>query len=208
MDFPELKTNPLNCRFRHLCSHPITKNWSLHMDTPITALSFGSTPHSQRLQSLMVGNDFNLYYLVYLCMFLSSPTLWGQFRKFVREYAVMFGPTRTWEVLLGLDLLCKKSYAWSLTVGTSLLHGSLQNWVNVKWLWRKCTQRPLFYFFYLGHEGRVLNLVLSPDCSTMATVAADETIRIWKAFEMDPAKKKAKERMAKPATSVINQSIR
>ncbi|XP_038145155.1 cell division cycle protein 20 homolog [Cyprinodon tularosa] len=59
-----------------------------------------------------------------------------------------------------------------------------------------------------GHEGRVLNLVLSPDCSTMATVAADETIRIWKAFEMDPAKKKAKERMAKPATSVINQSIR
>ncbi|XP_068427178.1 cell division cycle protein 20 homolog isoform X1 [Clinocottus analis] len=58
-----------------------------------------------------------------------------------------------------------------------------------------------------GHEDRVLSLILSPDCSTVATVAGDETIRLWKSFEMDPAKK-AKEGMVKSTRSVISQSIR
>lgn len=62
--------------------------------------------------------------------------------------------------------------------------------------------------FILGHEDRVLSLILSPDCSTIATVAGDETIRLWNSFELDPVKKKAKERMAKPTSSVIHQSIR
>uniref|UniRef100_A0A3Q4BTS1 CDC20/Fizzy WD40 domain-containing protein n=1 Tax=Mola mola TaxID=94237 RepID=A0A3Q4BTS1_MOLML len=59
-----------------------------------------------------------------------------------------------------------------------------------------------------GHEDRVLNLTLSPDCSTVATVAGDETIRLWKSFEVDPVKKKAKERLVKSTNSVIHQSIR
>uniref|UniRef100_A0AAQ5Y8L9 CDC20/Fizzy WD40 domain-containing protein n=1 Tax=Amphiprion ocellaris TaxID=80972 RepID=A0AAQ5Y8L9_AMPOC len=59
-----------------------------------------------------------------------------------------------------------------------------------------------------GHEDRVLNLTLSPDCSTVATIAGDETIRLWKSFEVDPVKKKAKERMVKSTSSVIHQSIR
>ncbi|XP_060909548.1 cell division cycle protein 20 homolog [Labrus mixtus] len=59
-----------------------------------------------------------------------------------------------------------------------------------------------------GHEDRVLSLTMSPDCSTIATVAGDETIRLWKCFEVDPVKKKAKERMLKPTSSVIHQSIR
>uniref|UniRef100_UPI003AAAD3DC cell division cycle protein 20 homolog n=1 Tax=Centroberyx gerrardi TaxID=166262 RepID=UPI003AAAD3DC len=59
-----------------------------------------------------------------------------------------------------------------------------------------------------GHEDRVLNLTLSPDNSTCATVAGDETVRLWKSFELDPVKKKAKERMAKSTSSVIHQSIR
>lgn len=58
-----------------------------------------------------------------------------------------------------------------------------------------------------GHEGRVLNLKLSPDGSTVATVAGDETVRLWKSFELDPVKKKAKERMMK-STSIIHQPIR
>ncbi|KPP71414.1 cell division cycle protein 20-like [Scleropages formosus] len=58
-----------------------------------------------------------------------------------------------------------------------------------------------------GHGGRVLNLTMSPDCSTIASVAADETVRLWKCFELDPVKKKAKERMAK-STSIIHQGIR
>ncbi|KAL7387209.1 hypothetical protein ABVT39_019971 [Epinephelus coioides] len=59
-----------------------------------------------------------------------------------------------------------------------------------------------------GHEDRVLSLSLSPDCSTVVTVAGDETIRLWKSFEIDPIKKKAKERLVKSTSSVIHQSIR
>ncbi|CAK6966889.1 cell division cycle protein 20 homolog [Scomber scombrus] len=57
-----------------------------------------------------------------------------------------------------------------------------------------------------GHEDRVLSLTLSPDSSTVATIAGDETIRLWKSFEMDPIKKKAKERAV--SNSAIHQSIR
>ncbi|KAM9844608.1 cell division cycle protein 20 homolog [Aulostomus maculatus] len=59
-----------------------------------------------------------------------------------------------------------------------------------------------------GHGGRVLSLTMSPDFSTVASIAADETIRLWKSFEVDPVKKKAKERLAKSTSSVIHQSIR
>ncbi|XP_062259535.1 cell division cycle protein 20 homolog [Platichthys flesus] len=59
-----------------------------------------------------------------------------------------------------------------------------------------------------GHEDRVLSLTMSPDCSTVATVAGDETIRMWKSFELDPVKKKAKERLVKSTNSVIHHSIR
>nr|XP_020451556.1 cell division cycle protein 20 homolog [Monopterus albus] len=59
-----------------------------------------------------------------------------------------------------------------------------------------------------GHEDRVLSLTLSPDKSTVASVAADETIRLWKSFEEDPVKKKAQERMVKSTNGVIHQSIR
>uniref|UniRef100_A0A8C5FTD6 CDC20/Fizzy WD40 domain-containing protein n=1 Tax=Gadus morhua TaxID=8049 RepID=A0A8C5FTD6_GADMO len=58
-----------------------------------------------------------------------------------------------------------------------------------------------------GHEDRVLNLALSPDGSTVATVAGDETVRLWKSFELDPIKKKAT-RMLKSTSSVIHQTIR
>lgn len=66
----------------------------------------------------------------------------------------------------------------------------------------------IYVLFILGHEDRVLSLTLSPDCSTVATVAGDETIRMWKSFEMDPVKKKAKDRLVKSTSSVIHQSIR
>ncbi|KAK2822407.1 hypothetical protein Q5P01_022472 [Channa striata] len=58
-----------------------------------------------------------------------------------------------------------------------------------------------------GHEDRVLNLTLSPDNSTIASVAGDETIRLWKCFDVDPLKKKAKERM-QSSSSVLHPSIR
>lgn len=59
----------------------------------------------------------------------------------------------------------------------------------------------------IGHEDRVLSLILSPDGSTVATVAGDETIRMWKSFEVDPVKK-AKEKLVKTTSRAIHQSIR
>ncbi|MCI4391053.1 hypothetical protein PGIGA_G00129880 [Pangasianodon gigas] len=54
-----------------------------------------------------------------------------------------------------------------------------------------------------GHEGRILNMALSPDGSILASISSDETIRLWKCFEKDPTKK------AKPASSsIIQQHIR
>ncbi|MBN3313277.1 CDC20 protein, partial [Atractosteus spatula] len=59
-----------------------------------------------------------------------------------------------------------------------------------------------------GHQGRVLTMTLSPDGSTVASIAADETVRLWKCFELDPLKKKAKERTAKSTGSIIHHGIR
>ncbi|XP_060762525.1 cell division cycle protein 20 homolog [Neoarius graeffei] len=54
-----------------------------------------------------------------------------------------------------------------------------------------------------GHEGRILNMALSPDCSILASISSDETIRLWKCFEKDATKK------AKPvSSSIIQQHIR
>ncbi|MGH0161027.1 UNVERIFIED_CONTAM: hypothetical protein FKN15_040360 [Acipenser sinensis] len=56
-----------------------------------------------------------------------------------------------------------------------------------------------------GHQGRVLNLALSPDGSTIVSAAADETLRFWKCCALDPAKK---ERTATKSTSIVHQGIR
>lgn len=57
-----------------------------------------------------------------------------------------------------------------------------------------------------GHGDRVLSVILSPDNSTIASVAGDETIQLWKSFEIDPVKKKAMDRMVK--STGLHHSIR
>ncbi|XP_069795112.1 cell division cycle protein 20 homolog isoform X1 [Narcine bancroftii] len=56
-----------------------------------------------------------------------------------------------------------------------------------------------------GHQARVLDLTLSPDGTAVCSVAADETIRIWKCFAVDAAKKK---KAATNQTSVLHHGIR
>jgi len=40
-----------------------------------------------------------------------------------------------------------------------------------------------------GHTARILALAMSPDGSTVASAAADETLRFWKCFEVDKTRK-------------------
>ena len=55
-------------------------------------------------------------------------------------------------------------------------------------------------------------MAMSPDGSTVVSAAADETLRLWKCFAMDPAKKKDSDKggdRTGPAGSLkMRQSIR
>lgn len=54
----------------------------------------------------------------------------------------------------------------------------------------------------LGHSDRVLGLALSPDGAVVASIAADETIQLWKCFETD-----AKQRKDSQSQEICNSSI-
>lgn len=58
-----------------------------------------------------------------------------------------------------------------------------------------------------GHTSRVLLLATSPDGSTVASVAADETIRLWKIWPVNREKKSTKTSKSHPV-SMLAQSIR
>ncbi|NWH58354.1 CDC20 protein, partial [Geococcyx californianus] len=59
-----------------------------------------------------------------------------------------------------------------------------------------------------GHAARVLNMTMSPDGVTVASAAADETLRLWRCFELDPIKKKEREKANSARSSIIHQGIR
>ncbi|XP_041474735.1 cell division cycle protein 20 homolog [Lytechinus variegatus] len=44
----------------------------------------------------------------------------------------------------------------------------------------------------LGHTSRILHMSMSPDGTTVVSAAADETLRLWKCFAVDPKTKKEK----------------
>jgi cell division cycle protein 20 (cofactor of APC complex) len=41
-----------------------------------------------------------------------------------------------------------------------------------------------------GHSNRIINMIGSPDGTTIATLGTDETLRLWKCFAIDEMKKK------------------
>ncbi|XP_054149366.1 LOW QUALITY PROTEIN: cell division cycle protein 20 homolog [Melozone crissalis] len=59
-----------------------------------------------------------------------------------------------------------------------------------------------------GHTDRILNLTMSPDGTTVASAAANETVQVWSCFEMDPIKKKEKEKANSAKSGILHQSIR
>ncbi|XP_029474500.1 cell division cycle protein 20 homolog [Rhinatrema bivittatum] len=80
-------------------------------------------------------------------------------------------------------------------------HGFAQNQLV---LWKYPTMAKVTEL--KGHTSRILNMAMSPDGTTVASAAADETLRIWKCFDVDPIKKKEKKVISK--NSIIHQSIR
>jgi len=102
---------------------------------------------------------------------------------------------------------CRKMMIWNCANGTKLLEIDTENQISgIHWnqhhkevitahgypnyklrLWKY----PKFSFIadLEGHEGRILSSTISPCGECVASVAADETLRIWKCFEV---KKKTK----------------
>lgn len=57
-----------------------------------------------------------------------------------------------------------------------------------------------------GHTARVLHMAMSPDGSTVVSAAADETLRLWKCFAVDPIKKKTPASMLSAAPKTMMRS--
>jgi len=77
------------------------------------------------------------------------------------------------------------SLVWSLNTKEIVSgHGYSQNQLTV-WKYPSMTRIAEL----TGHADRVLQLAMSPDGSTVMSLGADESLRLWKIFDVDPAKK-------------------
>lgn len=57
-----------------------------------------------------------------------------------------------------------------------------------------------------GHEGRILRMCLSPKKSSVASAAADETLRIWKCFD-EPDLETSQRTYSEDSISALLQSF-
>ncbi|XP_058820845.1 cell division cycle protein 20 homolog [Topomyia yanbarensis] len=60
----------------------------------------------------------------------------------------------------------------------------------------------------MGHTGRVLQIAMSPDGSTVMSAGADETLRLWNCFQPDPLLSKKEKSVQREKPSLLKQSIR
>ncbi|XP_024873491.1 cell division cycle protein 20 homolog [Temnothorax curvispinosus] len=81
-------------------------------------------------------------------------------------------------------------------------HGYAQNQLTI-WKYPMMTKLAEL----TRHTSRVLHLAMSPDGTTVLSAGADERIRLWKCFQMNPQKKKDCNDV-KSVASILKQSIR
>ncbi|XP_057897986.1 cell division cycle protein 20 homolog [Melospiza georgiana] len=117
---------------------------------------------------------------------------------------------RIWNVCSGaclsaVDTLSQvTSILWSTNYKELISgHGFAQNQLVI---WKYPTMTKVAEL--QGHTDRILNLTMSPNGTAVASAAADETLRICRCFEMDPIKKKKKEKANSAKSSILHQSIR
>lgn len=83
-------------------------------------------------------------------------------------------------------------------------HGYQNNEINI---WKFPTMSKVAEL--RGHTHRVLGMCMSPDRSTVVSLAADETLRFWQCFPIDMTKKKKVEMSAKKTSiNPIRMSLR
>ncbi|BFZ00195.1 hypothetical protein BsWGS_03234 [Bradybaena similaris] len=82
-------------------------------------------------------------------------------------------------------------------------HGYAQNHLRI-WKYPAMTK----VVDLIGHSSRILCMTMSPDGTTVASAAADETIRLWKCFAVEKQAGKSQGKSDKKLTSGLNMCIR
>lgn len=82
-------------------------------------------------------------------------------------------------------------------------HGYVNNQLTI-WKYPSMTKQ----IDLMGHTGRVLQIAMSPDGSTVMSAGADETLRLWNCFLPDPLLTKKEKSATREKPSLLKQSIR